>query len=524
MFVGSRRRYLALLVLAGLGQAGFGAAGAIALKHAFHTSPSGSPLVILTVVVLAALGIGLLRMAERILAEKLSQRYVHVLRGSLMRATLDEPATRSLGVTVARTTNDLTSVRNWMALGVAPLASGIPLILGGTLALALLNPVLAVAAMAPLLALGISLTVVAPLAYRRSRSLRRLRGRLAGQIADTVLAASTIRAAGGQRRELRRIRNRSRAVVEASIARARAAGALRGLAAAASGVATATVVGAGLYAQVPVGTIAGAITIVGILAAPVQDLGRVVEYRQMYRAARRVIEPALSGAALPSVTGKHRDTDSSMLAAAEPSVSGLAVRGLRLTGDVRVQDLEVDTGARVVVEAQDRHLATEALEVIAGLRPLGEADVRLNGLPLETLDPAARRRLIGFAAQGMRLERGALSRAVRYRVPDTDDSTTEEILRRFGLQSTLRRLPKGARTELRHGGEPLTAPERARVLLARAMLGSPPLLVLDHLDADLGLASREFLGEQLRDYPGVVVLASDEPKEIVDPTHVWVLN
>jgi hypothetical protein len=52
-------------------------------------------------------------------------------------------------------------------------------------------------------------------------------------------------------------------------------------------------------------------------------------------------------------------------------------------------------------------------------------------------------------------------------------------------------------------------------------LGDPPLLVFDHLDADLGKDGRSTMRRLLADYPGVVILASDDPDQIVTPTHVW---
>jgi len=63
-------------------------------------------------------------------------------------------------------------------------------------------------------------------------------------------------------------------------------------------------------------------------------------------------------------------------------------------------------------------------------------------------------------------------------------------------------LARGADTILVHGGEPLTIPERARLLLARAILDEPPLLVFDHLDADLGQDGRATMRRLLADYPG----------------------
>jgi ABC-type protease/lipase transport system fused ATPase/permease subunit len=90
-----------------------------------------------------------------------------------------------------------------------------------------------------------------------------------------------------------------------------------------------------------------------------------------------------------------------------------------------------------------------------------------------------------------------------------------------GLAERVAALPQGERTSLRRGGEPLTRQEIARLWIARAMLGQPALLVLDHVDDDLGTDGRAMLRRQLADYPGVVVLATDRPDEVLDAEQGW---
>jgi len=516
MFQGSGRRSLSALIGTGLAQAVIGGASALALRRAFHSSSTGMIIATIGLLVVAAFAVGSLRLAERVLAERMSQNYVHEVRTALLRASIQDSGGRSVGVTVARTTNDLTSLRNWMASGVAPLASGIPLLIGVTVALAVLNPLFAAAAAFPLVALVWTLWGLTTLAYERSRRLRKLRGRLSAQIADTVLAAPAIRAGGGQSRELKRIQERSSAVVEAAVGRARVAGALSASAATASGLGTAAIVAMGVYASIPVGTIAAAVTIMGFLAAPVHDLGRVVEYRQMYRAARNILEPVLTGSPAPTRSAP-RLSDSG-----PPSETAalLEVRGLRLDDATAMPRLAARPGARIVLDLEDRTLTTELMERVAGLRPPGfGARVRVAGREPYLLDPRDRRVLVGYAGQDMRLERGTVSRALRYRTPDLD--VTPGDLARFDLDDTVAKLPRGQHTELRHGGSPLTVPERSRVLLARAMLGDPSLLILDHLDADLGAPYLPALRELLQQYDGVVLVASDRPLDVVSPTHLW---
>lgn len=516
VWAGRRRRYLSLLISAGLGQAAAAGISAHFFTHALTRSVPGTRGLLFGALVAAAVTIGALRMAERVLSERLSQDYVHQIRLGLIRRNLADGKVKSLGVAVARTTNDLASVKNWISQGVAPLAVGIPLIIGVGIALALLDAWLLAGLVVPITVLLFAMKALAPIAYRRTRKVRRVRGRLSSQVADTILSTPAIRSAGGSDRELARIEAHSQALVAASIEKAKVAGAMRGAAAAMSGIATAMVIGTALLAGLPTHTIAGALTIVAFLAMPLHDLGRVVEFRQTYRAARRIIGPAIQPAA---GSGPERAEQSD-----DPQIDdgrAVFVDYLPLSDGTTMPPLAAQPGARVVVEAGTLSLNSELLERFVGLREAQVGQVVVSGRDLSRAGPKTLRQLVGYAAQGMMLVRGSVSRTVRYRCPNTGPEELDRLLGLVDLAERVGGLARGADTILVHGGEPLTIPERARLLLARAILEEPPLLVFDHLDADLGQDGRTTMRRLLADYPGVVILASDDPDQIITPTHVW---
>ena len=117
-----------------------------------------------------------------------------------------------------------------------------------------------------------------------------------------------------------------------------------------------------------------------------------------------------------------------------------------------------------------------------------------------------RRRLLGVASARVRLERGSIRRLLSLRQPGVADEQIDAVAMRVGLTGVFAQLRDGVRTRVRHGGEPLTVSQRSRVKLGRALLGDPPLLVVDGLDADLDDDGRRVLEGVLRDYPGVAVV------------------
>ncbi|MCS6711590.1 ABC transporter ATP-binding protein [Brachybacterium sp. EF45031] len=513
---GPRTAWLAILVLLGLLQAAVAGVSAWALVR-MQAAPAGVSDLFLraaAVLVLAAVALGALTVQQRVLAERLGQHYVHELRGRLLRDALTPGATTSLGVTVARTTNDLSSVRGWVSQGIAPLAVGIPLVAGSAVALALLDPALAGVFAAPLALLAVLLAVWSRVMFQRTRELRRQRGRLAARIGDTVSAAPTILASGGTHRELRGMDRASADVVEHAVERAGAAGALQAAGTTVSSLSTLAVAAAGVFLALPASTTVAAMAIAGLAAAPVLELGRIIERRETFRAARAVLGPALEDAEEARARAREHERASAEVSAPREQEHALTqgrrhgpvhlelpgltdrhgpVRGLpgmivRLTGPVPTE-------------------ASRLLDRVVGRTSDPEQNpdsVWVAGHNLRALGWRARRELVGHAAAGAVIERGPLLRALRYRRPEGEEEQAVALFQRLG--GDLSRLPKGLRTRLRSGGEPLSRPDRARLLLTRALDGTPPLLLLDGIDADLDPEGRQALVRELRAYPGVVVM------------------
>lgn len=520
LLTGGRRTLFGSLVGAGLAQAALAGVTAVSMPRLLQAAPADRWFW-LGVLLLAALCLGGIRMVERVVAEKLSQDYVHEIRGGLLAAALDGGRGPSLGTTIARATNDLAAVRNWVAWGIAPLAGAVPLVAGVLVVLALLHPALAVAVAVPLVLLVAVFALLARSAYTRARRVRRARGRLAAHVGDTVAAGTAIRAAGGVGRELGRLTRRSAAVRASAVHRAQVAGYLRGSAVGTATLATLGVVVAGTWTGLDHALIATTITLVGVLSTPIHDLGRIVEYRQSYLAARRILAPAL---AVPPQNGRR--TRRPVRPEEGTAHAGVHVHDLWVDGTC-VPGLVAAPGARVVLRGARDGWVEAVVGLLAGS---GDGDgarsrgsVRVAGQDLGVLEPAQRRRYVGFAARGVPVERGTVARAVRYRRPDAR-SPVEPELAAVGLAQRVRELPDGERTVLRRGGEPLSMPERARLHLARARYERPPLLVLDHLEDQLGAGGTALLRDLLADYPGVVVLASDVPAELVGDHDVWDLT
>ncbi|GGL98743.1 ABC transporter ATP-binding protein [Glutamicibacter protophormiae] len=512
LWAAGRRAALAWLLGLGL------AMGALTMLLAWLTGRLTSAFTVagLWTVLGLALAFGLGKLAERVLAEKLGQHYVAQLRGGLLKQSLTADRAPGLGITVARSTNDLSSVRNWVIQGVVPLMAGIPLLLFALAGLYLSAPPLALALLIPLVLELLLLGALAPGAYGAARVLRRRRGALASRIAETLGAATAVRAAGGVEREVGRLQDTAAGMAAAAVHRARFAGALRASALAVPLMGSVLLVGVASSAALPASAVTSGLLLLGISSAVLGEFGRMVEYRQNYKAARRILAPLLA-----QVSGSGPGTgEATRLPAGAVGNAPDVVRLQPAPGQdaKRWPTLLAGPGERIAVGG-----GRSAQQLLHRLATTGLASdppphgAWVGGRNLGLIPERSRRRLLGAALSGMALERGPIARALRYRRPQGSLDEALRLAQLFGLE--VDELPEAEATMLRRGGEPLDDAQRAGLLLARALLEEPALLVLDGLPGALAPSAAREAGRLLAGYPGVVLYRGTLPG--LHPTRRW---
>ncbi|WP_020384666.1 ABC transporter transmembrane domain-containing protein [Corynebacterium doosanense] len=506
LWAGKRRRLLVTLVALGVVQALLAVLMAVEVEALLAPARATTTLGVVLVIV-SVLGVGGARWMERVAAEELGQDYVFEQRRRLVTSAIaDADYSGSLGVTVTRASNDLSAVRNWVALGVAALVTGVPLIVVVLAALLFLDPVIGLAVTVPLALVAAAVPVLARITFDRARTLRRQRGRMSAKVADTVLAGESVRASGAVSRELRAIDRGSDKVVAAAIDRAWITGLTRALTATAASACTVVVVLASVLGLAEPATVASTLMLLGILAGPVTDLGRVIEYRQNYLAATRILAPLLSRA--DDLREQERERENAWPEEPVPDVAAVGVRGL-VVDDRLLPDLRARPGDRIRMVSADPHQIRATVATLSSLD--AEEVLSIGGLDFGRAPGKVRRELVGVASDSVPLERGSVARLTGFRAPGVSTEELRDVLDRVGLTQTIARDERGLSLRLKNGGQPWSFSEVAQLKLARGLLREPPLVLLEGIDAALDGAARQRLADVLADYPGVAIFSSAEP-------------
>ena len=186
-----------------------------------------------------------------------------------------------------------------------------------------------------------------------------------------------------------------------------------------------------------------------------------------------------------------------------PGSSGPALSGL---------DLEVGPGEKVALVGPSGAGKSSVLALALRVRDPDAGRVRIGGTDLRDLALADVRRVSAWSAQAPQLLGSTVAANVRLGRRDAGDDEVVAVLRDVGLGSLV---DEGRlHTWIGEAGERLSAGERARVALARALVSDAPLLLLDEPTAHLDAESASRVLDLLARSPHAVLLVTHAPEAL----------
>ena len=251
---------------------------------------------------------------------------------------------------------------------------------------------------------------------------------------------------------------------------------------------------------------------------PVRSAGMAFHVLMNTRAALQELAEAekIGTAALALAGAEGSGTASEMLAGADRSGTGSKM--LAGAGESGNHALELPGGTFAVVTGSSGAGKTTLLRRMAGLLPPAGWQFLLAGYDLGALPEGTRQKIIGYVPQEPHVYAASL-RDNLLLGRDFPDGELVRVLELAGLGSWYRRQAAagGMEAKLGDGGISLSNGQRHRLGLARAMLGSPSVLLLDEVTAGLEPHEEGVLLDMLRQWQGsgrVVVLATHRQQAV----------
>jgi ABC-type multidrug transport system fused ATPase/permease subunit len=199
-----------------------------------------------------------------------------------------------------------------------------------------------------------------------------------------------------------------------------------------------------------------------------------------------------------------------------PDFGTIAKARTEITQGISIQDVTFSySSERVALNSVSFHIGHQGRVGIVGPSGSGKStlvrllvrladpqtgDITLDGYPIREYSLAALRSTICYVPQNPVLFQGTVGENLRYGKPNASDRELESVIDAVQLTDAIGRLPHGLNSDLGPFGRGLSGGEQQRLALARALLRSAQVLILDESTSALDVATERAVLESIANY------------------------
>jgi ATP-binding cassette, subfamily B, bacterial len=424
---------------------------------------------------------------------------------------------RSRGGLLLRFTGDLSMTRTWLSRGLARGLVAAIIALGVLGVVAYLNLRLA-GTVAGVLLLGTAgLRFFGPRLYRITRKVRRRRSLLTSNIDEQIHTLAVVQISGRSGGEYSRLSRQNDAMTDSQFETARIRAWMHGIASATGWLAIGAVLLVGALELVAgnasVGVIVAAVIACRQLTGPVRRLALSYDYWERAQVSKRKIADFLNS--------RSQDLDEPGLSELGIQRAAIEFREVQVTDALHGLSGQVPGGHLVALIGREGAGKSTLLQLVAGLHKPDTGQILVDEQPVDEHTLRSRLRRVGMVAPELPLMRGTVRRNLTYRRPNASDEEIQRVVALCHLDELLDQLPDGLQHWIVEGGRNLSAGQRQRLALARALMGNPRILLLDEPTTNLDGRSKQVIRQVVAHHHGTVLMATHDPDEARLADEVW---
>jgi len=186
--------------------------------------------------------------------------------------------------------------------------------------------------------------------------------------------------------------------------------------------------------------------------------------------------------------------------------------------------MTVEQGESVAIVGASGCGKTTLLKLLLGLLVPTEGQIRLGGVPLETLGAEQYRKLVGAVMQDDHLFAGSVSENIAFQDEGVDETRVIEVAGLAAVHSEIAAMPMGYATLVGDMGTTLSGGQKQRVILARALYRQPSLLFLDEATSHLDVECERIVSEAVKHLDLTRVIIAHRPETIASADRILVMH
>lgn len=162
-------------------------------------------------------------------------------------------------------------------------------------------------------------------------------------------------------------------------------------------------------------------------------------------------------------------------------------------------DLSIPAGSFCAIVGPNGAGKTTLVELLFRFFDPQQGSVEIDGTDIRAWKLGSFRRHMALVTEDPVILGGTVRENLLWGIGDVEEARIKHVLEVTGLAEVVERLPRGPETELGERGLTLSAGERQKIALARALLRRPAILVLDEATAALDMFAEGRLHRALRE-------------------------